>query len=432
LGGVVLFGVTPLALAQDATEELGSLTRELEQLQQDNQALQEELDQQQALTQQLLRQIETLEGRDVTLTEEVRRITERPMAAPAEEGEIAGLPKMTIKVFGDAGYTTMFKGATHDNAFWIGRQDFFFIGRLTDRLSALVEADLHFHALEPRTNHFHLERALVKYALSDAVNVTVGEQHTPLGYWGHTFHHGAWLFTPVFVPDVFEFERGEMLGDPKGGTLPIHNVGVDVGGVLEVPMGDLGYNMGVFNGRPDDLDDISAVSDQNDFKAVNTHLMFMPHHWMEGLQLGANFYVDKIAPERSGTATLQFRDGIREVIVGSYATYYRGGLELLGELFWIFHDDPQRDQSYETMAGYHQIGYRISERYTPYYRLDYIDYANSDPVWDGYSDLTKHTFGLRWDVSDWNAIKLQYTLAGFKGLGDADEQLVVLNSSWTF
>ena len=44
--------------------------------------------------------------------------------------------------------------------------------------------------------------------------------HTLLGYWNQAYHHGTWLQTTVFRPEIYRWE------DDGGGLLPVHEVGV--------------------------------------------------------------------------------------------------------------------------------------------------------------------------------------------------------------
>ncbi len=45
----------------------------------------------------------------------------------------------------------------------------------------------------------------------------------------------------------------------------------------------------------------------------------------------------------------------------------------------------------------------------PYYRFDWLDVGAGDPYYGPLiMDLTRNTFGVRWDLSTWVALKLEY------------------------
>ena len=42
-----------------------------------------------------------------------------------------------------------------------------------------------------------VERAIVKYSHNDAIQVSAGRYHTPIGWWNAGYHHGRWLQTTI-------------------------------------------------------------------------------------------------------------------------------------------------------------------------------------------------------------------------------------------
>jgi hypothetical protein len=392
--------------------------------------------------------VQALEGRDEALSEQIKTVVERP-AAPGVSEELDAhplLPKVTFRGFGDLGYYTAFRRTTAsdiETGAYIGAQDLFLMAQLTDRMSFLLESDFHYHDVQPFNvfEHLHLERAILAYQFSDLLGIKVGKTHTPLGYWNQTFHHGTWLQTTIFRPEIYEFEA-PFAGANKdhGGYLPVHSVGAELFGRHMLEPGEVKYSLGVYNGRGEILAFTANNQDRNDFKAVNLLLGFRPQA-IEGLETGFDAYVDRIPnvlAEDLSPAPAVFGVGrtepIDELILGWYGAYVHRGTELLGEVFRIHHDVKETNTSIDSWGGYVQGGYKISKRLTPYYRFDFLD-ADSGPFFFGHElEFTMHTVGLRWDAANWNAVKLEYSVrANQHGTQvQEDDHQMTVNTSYTF
>ncbi len=415
-----------------------------------NAALKGQLSRQRQVTERLLQQADELEGADQALSREVRRVTERSMEPiQAEPAEPFGVPQLTIGGFGGATYSARFTNSgelTH--GVHQGDTDFFFIAPLTDRMSFLAEYQTDFLDSPPELFfRARLERAQIRYHLSDALNVTAGLIRTPLGYWSRTYQFGGWLQPTVLHPDVYE---PELPRASRGGILPIHNTGLTVSGVAPFELADLEYSLGLYNGRGKTRTFTlgSGAGDQNDFKAINVLLGVQPRA-VPGLSFGGDVYLDKIpsfrevAANTSNPAAIRNRrrEAIDETILGGYVTYIRDGWELLFELFHINHDDLDSEQTYKTLGGYLQGAYEFG-KFTPYYRLDLIDLGNGDPYYslissvggittlDPILDHHKHTLGLRWDILPWNALKFEYSYQGNPKA--QDEHALTANTAFVF
>ena len=103
--GVVLVGMPPTALS----DEVADLKAQIEQLQRENKTLQGQLTRNEQQTEQVLRRVQALEGRDEALSQQIKTVAERPAAPAVEElekpveplREAGRLPTLTIKGFGD-------------------------------------------------------------------------------------------------------------------------------------------------------------------------------------------------------------------------------------------------------------------------------------------------------------------------------------------
>jgi FtsZ-binding cell division protein ZapB len=423
--------------------ELSGLQVQVEALRERNQALRERLQRQRDATERLSRRVESLEGKDEALSKEITGVAARPMEHVVEDAGgppgISAMPKVTLMITGDMGYTSRFIGggeAKHE--FNWGEHGLFVSGALTDRLSVLVETHFSEHVdLQLLPRHM-VERAAARYSFSDLVNTTVGLIETPLGYWNQAFHRANWLHTTIERPDVYEPERPEAT---RGGILPIHSLGVNLAGALPLEGVDIAYEVGVFNGRKKNRTSDQGFGDDNDFKAINTLVSLKPHA-LEGFQVGADVYVDKIPSYREVAGGLRAEE-IDELIVGGYGAYVQGGTELLAEVFWIDHDDHASEQTFLTWAGYLQGSRRLG-RTTPYYRFDFVDLGNGDPYYfdinpvtgairkrDPIVDHLVHTVGLRWDVFSWNALKFEYSYIDNHD-HILDEHRLAVNTSYVF
>lgn len=412
--------------------ELPEVKAQLEQIRAESQALQAQLNQQRALTERLLGKIEALEHKDELLSQQVKSLSDIPAEAgveqPAAPKGFIEIPRVNIRGFGDIGFSAKFSDTENSNTFTLGPGagalggiNLYMTSELTDQVSALVEAN--FVTTSENAVSFGFQRGLLKYSLSDLVNITLaGRMHTPLGYWNQAYHHGPWLQTTIFRPEIYLFEADD------GGFLPIHSVGIELSGVKEFHGVDVEYAFDVLNGRGRTVTEVQHAKDKNDSKALNLLVSLKPHA-IEGLKLGASIYHDEIP---SNPPTASRRESIDELILGQYVTYVHGRVELLAELFNIFHDDGTSGDEFDTVGLYLQGGYKMLDKVTPYYRFDFLDVANGDPFFTAPRniDRTKHTWGLRWDPVSWNAIKFEYSFTGVKQRDD--EHALTVNSSFAF
>lgn len=387
------------------------------------QQLREDSKKQQDVIERLMQKIEAIEHREQRVAEDAERVKVQP-PQPAEgepvlSDQLAHVPKLTLKGFAEVGWTAKITGDEYNDSFLTEEIDFFITSELSDRVSALVEAD--FFSPDSNTMSFGLQRFNLRYKISDLLNVKIGRIHTPFGYWNEVFHHGSWLQTTVGRPEIYRFERDD------GGFLPVHSVGLQVSGDVEWAPVDLGYDLSVLSGRGRTVTEVQHVRDKNDSKALGIVLKARPSA-VEGLQVGPLIYWDRIPGDPPTTGRT---DHIDELILGAHAIYLREPVELLSEFFHIHHDDKTSEKNFDTLGFYLQGAYRLGKT-KPYYRFDYLDVANADPYFTGARriDRTKHTLGLRWDVLNWNALKFEY---GFTDRQTSDqEHTFTVNSSFTF
>jgi len=313
-----------------------------------------------------------------------------------------------------------FDGKGDNNSFALGGVDLFLTSQISDRISFLNETMIEFGEDGAGLD---VERLFVKYSLADYLKITVGRVHTSLGYWNQSFHHGSWLQTTIDRPDVYKFED-------DGGILPVHAVGVELTGTYDFGPFDLDYALNVANGRGEIVDKVQNISDRNDAKAVGLLVTAKPEI-LPGLFFGGNFYLDNI-PEKSDASNHGKMD---ELILGAHAGYLHSNWEFLLEGFNISHDDNDiTNREYNTWGAYAQVAYKL-DKWKPYYRHDIIQFNKRDPFYstssdEPLSDTKKHTLGIRYDLTSYNAIKVEYNHLDASDGGNADS--FAINTSFAF
>jgi len=307
-------------------------------------------------------------------------------------------PSLQIRGFGDVDFSaTDVKGAT--SGFNMGELDLHLSSALSRKVSYFAEVT--FNA-QPTGYTLEVERSFVRYDYDDHFKLSFGRFHTPIGYWNTTFHHGTWLQTTVDRPFVFM----------DGGTFtPIHMVGFLAEG--SIPSGGLGlgYNVGVGNGRGSLIERPGDAGDVNNNRAWVAKLFARPAK-PYGLEVGGSFYRDKI--------TLPGGPEYREWIASAYLTWTKGAPEFLTEFENVNHRSISTNQVANSDAFYTQFGYRLPwlERpLKPYYRFEYTHMPLSEQVF-AYQPRVESIAGLRWDISNFAAFKLEYRhLASYPAQG---------------
>ena len=328
-------------------------------------------------------------------------VTPPPPALPSaaqEPQENTSVPSVKLRMFGDVGYKASGqKGET--NSFHIGTLDLFMTGVLTDRVSVLGE--VLFIPLKDNGIGVDIERLLLQYKHSDYFTFSVGRYHSSIGYYNTAFHQGAWFQTAVDRPFMYAF-------DDQGGFLPLQEVGVSVSG--QIPSGSLGLNyvaeMG--NGRAHLLgsDPAQNFRDTNNGKSFNLALYSRPRG-IPGLQVGFSIYHDYL--------TFSDNDDHGELISTVHVVYTNSNYEFLNEGLLVRHSASMTGAAaiFHTPGFYTQFSRRFG-KYRPYFRYSYVNAGVAEPIYGDPADgpivgrRNGPTLGLRYDLNDHAAFKLQY------------------------
>jgi hypothetical protein len=320
---------------------------------------------------------------------------------PVEHAETARLDMtktlLNIRGFGDV----TFHGDTakgNTTSFTLGQLDLFVTSDVSEKFRFLSE--IVFEAGQDNVFGVDVERYLLQYSPNDYFNVSVGRYHTALGYYNTAYHHSTWLQTATGRPFLFQFEDG-------GGILPIHNVGLSATGLI--PSGRLGlhYVAEVGNGRASHSPNAEAVQntvDENNGKSFNLAFYVRPAA-VRGLQAGFSVYRDLLKPSESPK--------ISETILAAHAVYIRPNFEWLNEALLIRHAPNGTARVFDTPGFYTQLSKRFGS-YRPYFRYQYVNASDAEPVFPQVGLQTGPSVGLRYDPSESVALKLQYDYSALR------------------
>ncbi|MBI5415403.1 MAG: bZIP transcription factor [Candidatus Omnitrophica bacterium] len=322
-----------------------------------------------------------------------------PVPAPTLPEKHGAAPVLNIRGFGNIQYD--FSSVNRNdstesdtNNFALGDFDLFITSRVGDKISFLGETLFEFPSSGGTS--VDVERLLLKYEWADCLNISIGRGHTASSYWNQYYHHGKWLYTTTDRPVTQRWED-------EGGILPAHFVGIEAGGFVDVPGGTLSYISELGNGRGTVTDDVQMVADKNDSKMENIFLTYEPRA-IEGLGVGGSFLHDTI-PAKPGTANRG--NEIDEDIYGAHLTYTLIPYEFIAETNIIDHYNHATSLRNVTTGGYVQLAYVIN-KYKPYFRYDWLWLDDADPFFPGVQDEVGYTTGLRYELSAYNALKLEY------------------------
>lgn len=330
--------------------------------------------------------------------------TETELPAERSEPERMDMNKtlLNIRGFGDVS----FHGDTQrgdTTSFTLGQLDLFVTSDISEKFKFVSE--IVFEAGDNNVFGVDLERYLLQFSPNDYFNVSAGRYHTAIGYYNTAYHHSTWLQTATGRPFLFKFED-------DGGILPIHNVGVSVTGMI--PSGRLGlhYVAEVGNGRASSspsAEPVQNVVDENNGKSVNLGFYFRPTA-VHGLQAGVSVYHDGLRPIAS--------PAISETIVAAHAIIVRPNFEWLNEALVIRHA-PDGSRVFDTPGFYTQVSKRFGS-YQPYFRYQYVNAADAEPVFPQVRRQQGPSVGVRYDPSDYVALKLQYDHLTLRGQPSTD------------
>ncbi len=283
-------------------------------------------------------------------------------------------------------------GTPIHNTFQIGEFDLFLSSRLSKTVSAVAEIVIG----AGQTNYWGLdiERLQITYKPSPYFSISGGRYHSSIGYYNTAFHHGTWFQTATGRPFMFLFED-------SGGVLPVHQVGVTTYGL--VPHSgklEMHWVAEMGNGRSSDPTGQPVqnfFSDKN-HKSFNLAAYIRPQ-WLSGLQMGGSYYHDRLVPVGI--------PHVNENLASAYAVYINSEWEIFNEAVLMNHKIDGAAKSFNSPLAYTQISRKFGV-YRPYFRFQYVNIPNGDPVSNYTGRYEGPSAGLRMDFTEYAALKVQY------------------------
>jgi hypothetical protein len=311
-------------------------------------------------------------------------------AGPAEDSGVA--PTLRIGGFSDINFfTTDEDDKTPTSGFQEGQFVLHFSSALSSRLSFFAELSLTARSTEFRTE---VERTILRYDHSDKLKISGGRYHTPANWWNTAFHHGLWLQTSTARPEMIQF---------GGEFIPVHFVGALAEGSVPVAGMSLRYQGGIGNGRGSVLSRGGDSGDVNDSRAWLFNLSARPDRLLK-LDFGVSGYFDRLTLVAS-------EEDFDERILSAFVAYSGETPEVIAEYAHTRHEDRDTAADYDASAGYVQLAYRLpwsNARFKPYARIERMEVDADDPVYASLNDRRVGIAGLRFDFSNWAAIKGEY------------------------
>lgn len=296
-------------------------------------------------------------------------------------------PTFQAFIFGDVNFSATDKD--DDEAFRVGQTVIHGNATLTDRVLFFAEMSI---TGGNRGYGLEMERAILRYDVSDALKLSGGRYHTPISYWNTAYHHGLWLQGSVARPEPVRFGSR---------FIPVHFVGIMAEGQL--PDSPFHYAVGLGNGHSTVIARAGDGGDVNDTRAVIASASVRPGNLL-GFRVGAGLYLDHVPTD----------DGIDadERIVSTHAVWDRGRLELVGEYIRVRHEDGNTGRAATSDGWYVHAGVRVAgttRPVTPYLRIERMEMDETDTALDGNPpDYEAVVAGFRWDFDELTALKLEY------------------------
>ncbi len=405
--GIAIAAFVSAAPAQEASGTAGN--QAIEKLLQRVDALEKRVQELEAQNKQLMTQ-QTPATAASTATEHATAVTpaQASQEHPGQQAEIhehgsqlggmpgapESYPNLKVRGFADVDFSAV-DTKTQTNGFSMGQFVLHFSSALSPKVSFFGEVSF---TAQPTGYSLDVERSIIRYDANDYLKVSFGRYHTPINYWNTAFHHGAWLQTTIARPEMARF---------GGRFLPIHFVGALAEGAI--PSGPLGlnYNFGVGNGRQT----LSVMSRDGDAGDVNSNRAWVASVFAKparlfGLQVGGSVYHDLISPDTTTAGQPHYK----ELISAAHIVWSKENPEFIAEFANVHHEDAITRRDWNSQGTYAQVAYRLpwqQRKWKPYYRFEYIHVPATEPVLL-VPNLTGHTAGTRFDITDFAAFKFEY------------------------
>ncbi len=297
----------------------------------------------------------------------------------------------------------------YPEGFTLGGFDLYAFQQIGEKTSAFAE-----FIIADFEEEIELERLWIKRSLNSALAFKAGLIESPLGYWNRTYHHGGQLLQDTITrPFFLRYE------EEPGAIFPMVSVGIELSGSSSVGGGVLDYAAVFSNGMSLETNagedeskiHISMLGDAGDDKLFifRTAYRFPGIPFQIGL-FGMNNPVTE-SGEGIGAAGGLGERLVEQTVAGADFQFASHGLELFGEYYSINNDDVLGGSgTYTASAYYVQLGYQMTERLKGLYRYVNLSVEDGDPYFRylGVKEQYHHVVGLRYDLDESNALKIEY------------------------
>ena len=282
-------------------------------------------------------------------------------------------------------------------SFGFSEQDLFITSQLSDRVSFLGETVFKYDPNSHSEFSVSIERVVAKFNITGNHNILVGKHHTPINYWNDTYHHGRLFFPTIERPLLF-----------TAGIVPLHTTGIDFQG-MNLGKIKFGYDLMIGNGLGS-----SEVADNDKHKSIVAAVHIKP---VDRLRIGTTYYNDIISKNAAIHGRVFDRKVKQQLFSGSVA-YFGKKFEVLteGTLGINNADSIGRKNAW---AGYMYGGYRINEKWVPYFRVDLLRYDKGTYFFPK-NNAASFILGVRCQLNYLAVIKLEYEHRDFEITGTGD------------
>ncbi len=342
---------------------------------------------------------------------------------------------LEFEAFGNVSYHKHDAEGTHASStgeypegFTLGGFDLYAFQQISDDTSAFAE-----FIIADYEEDIELERLWIKRTFSPALEFSAGLIESPLGYWNRTYHHGGQLLQDTISrPFFLRYE------EEKGSIFPMVSVGVEFGGSTSLGAGELDYVMIFANGMSLDTGaeegsskiQINTLGDPGDDKLF----IFRTAYRFPGfpLQIGLFGMNNPVAESGEGAGAAVKHGGrlISQTVAGADLHFSLNGFETIAEYYNITNDDLVDNIKADSANAYYiQLGYQLTERLKPLYRYVNLSFDQTDPYFRylGLKEQAHHVVGLRYDLDESNALKLEFHQMKFEGKEEYHSEL-----QWAF
>lgn len=319
--------------------------------------------------------------------------------------------RINLNVFGDINYEYNYfpsipsgsNSANELGSFFLGEQDFFVTGELSERISYLGEVIVKGSASSSSGFDISAERIRIKFNYYKDHSILVGKMHTALNYWNDVYHHGRIFFPTIDRPLNFSY------------FLPIHSLGIRAQG-QNIGKLKFGYDVMVSNGM--ESTDFSS-NGLNYAYAASVHIK--PKR---GSRVMVGYYNDMLPTNshgphaHSGTYhNHMYNDAVRlNEFYFSYARF-RKAFEVLNEASVTLSQTDSLGNSIN-WTNYIYLGYRIKDKYVPYVLADVMRISGNE-LHTLRINTAKFGAGFKWDINPFVNFKIQFEhYSGIPGIDD--------------